>query len=426
MARRDRQLLSSVVSLGVGLFGLLLAVSACSDRSGQADVVEAPSAPVGSADQLSGADAGSTASLTTSTTELSTSTSTAAPDDEPAWAFVPSGMTPEFRRAAAAVDGVESLAQVDVAAVNIVSSRNSRGRTINQLVDGFRIQLDARAYRDRGALARLVPAAANALDDFDGGQVLLPESSAELRELDEGSVITFDSGWSATVAGVVADEIFGSVEIVFVDPEDLVEAGAVSIRPGLLIDYQGPAVELEAALLDANGGDGVRVFGGRDSAERDLPTPVLSPLEVKLLFGEFSFRPSVGRSVKIEDAWFEENIELRRIPIIGRVRCHRIFNDALAEVMAGLVRDGLEDMIDTSAYQGCWTPRFIGGSQRLSRHSWGIAADINFGNDPDYSLGSPVHPILLNRMAEAGLVSGHRWVNADPGHFEYVGEHVGG
>ncbi len=368
-------------------------------------------------------------STTESTAAESMSTGTTAVDeaagevsDDPAWVFVPSGLTPELRQAAAANDRVRRFAQVDVAVVNLVSSRTSTGRTVDQLSDGFRIQLDTRAYRDRVALRELQPEIVEALEGLGSGDVLLSEASAELRRLDEGSEIVLDSGWSATVARVVPDDVFGAVEIVFADPDDLVEAGAGSVRPGLLVDFDGDAVDLESALVEANGGGGVRVFGGRGVEERDLPTPVLSPLEVKQHFGEFSFRPSVGRSVVIEDEWFEENIELRRIPIIGRVRCHRVFNDALVEVMAGLLRDGKEDLIDPSAYQGCWTPRFIGGSERLSRHSWGIAADINFGNDLDYSLGSPVHPILLKRMTDAGLVSGHSWVNTDPGHFEYVGD----
>ncbi len=405
----------------IGLTFLLALTSACTDSVAPSDAAESVEAPTTSVAVATSTELSTTADPVANAADESERSDTSHGQDEPAWVFVPSGLTPELRSAAVSTDGVRSLAQVDVAVVNLVSTTNAANRTVDEVSDGFRIQLDARAYRDSSALGRLLPRAAEALAGLGSGDLLLSESSAELRRLDVGSQITFDSGWSGTVVEIVADDVFGPVEIVFADPGDFTEAGAGSIRPALLIDYDGDAAELESLLLEANGGVGVRVFGGQSDTGRDLPTPVLSPLEVKQLFGEFSFRPSVGRSVKIEEAWFEENIELRRIPIIGRVRCHRVFNDALVEVMSGLVRDGKEDMIDPSAYQGCWTPRFIGGSQRLSRHSWGIAADINFGNDLDYSLGSPVHPILLNRMADAGLVSGHRWVNADPGHFEYVG-----
>lgn len=335
--------------------------------------------------------------------------------------FAPSGLTPELRTVAAELPGVRRLARLDRAVVDMVSSIDADGRRVEELSDGFRIQLDARAYDNPAALAEMAPGVAALVADLENDEVLLTTGAAELRRLGVGGTITLVSGQTVTVAGVVPETVLGSVEIVFANLKALKDAGAVSIRPSLLVDYQGDAAVLEQALLLANGGRGVRVFGGRGAQDRDLPTPVLSVLEVKQLFGEFSFRPSGGRSVEIDPDWFDDNIVLVEVPIIGAMRCHRIFAEALSGVMADLVRDGLEEMIDLPAYQGCWTPRFIGGSKRLSRHSWGVAADINFGNDLDYSLGSPVHPILLNRMAEAGLVSGHRWVVADPGHFEYVG-----
>ena len=62
----------------------------------------------------------------------------------------------------------------------------------------------------------------------------------------------------------------------------------------------------------------------------------------------------------------------------------------------------------------------ITGRRDLSRHAWGIAADINFGNDLD-GPGSPVAPLLLSAMEFHGITSGHDWTTPGPGHFEWVG-----
>ncbi len=84
-----------------------------------------------------------------------------------------------------------------------------------------------------------------------------------------------------------------------------------------------------------------------------------------------------------------------------------------------LADNGLSNVIDRSAFAGCWNARYIAGSARMSRHSFGAAADINIFNSTDGGPGSPVNPELLKRIYAAGLTSGHVWRNSDPGHFEF-------
>ena len=78
--------------------------------------------------------------------------------------------------------------------------------------------------------------------------------------------------------------------------------------------------------------------------------------------------------------------------------------------------------IDPDAFFGCWNPRRIANTTRLSRHAFGAAADINFGNSLDGGPGSPVNDELLRRMAMAGITSGHDWSLPDPGHFEWFSD----
>jgi hypothetical protein len=76
------------------------------------------------------------------------------------------------------------------------------------------------------------------------------------------------------------------------------------------------------------------------------------------------------------------------------------------------------DVIDRGAYKGCWNPRFIRNRTDLSHHAWGVATDINFGNDLA-GPGSPTDPRLIEAMAALDILSGHAWTDPGPGHFEW-------
>ena len=90
----------------------------------------------------------------------------------------------------------------------------------------------------------------------------------------------------------------------------------------------------------------------------------------------------------------------------------------LSEVMSTLEGAGHLDVIDRAAYKGCWNPRFIRNRTDLSHHAWGVASDINFGNDLA-GPGSPTDPRLIEAMAALDILSGHAWTDPDPGHFEW-------
>ncbi len=109
----------------------------------------------------------------------------------------------------------------------------------------------------------------------------------------------------------------------------------------------------------------------------------------------------------------------RELPLLGRFACHRDFTALLEDIMVDLESAGLESVIDRSAFFGCWNPRWISDRRGLSRHAWGAAVDINLGNATDGGNGSPVNAALLRLTEAAGMTSGHLWVQADPGHFEW-------
>ncbi len=109
-----------------------------------------------------------------------------------------------------------------------------------------------------------------------------------------------------------------------------------------------------------------------------------------------------------------------RLPLIGIVRCHRDFAELLGKAMEQIAASTRPQVITPTSNRGCFSARFISGRRDLSRHAWGIAIDMNWGNDFD-SVRSPVAPELLAATSDVGLTSGHDWVNPDAGHFEWIG-----
>ena len=347
---------------------------------------------------------------------------------------MPGGMPDDIVALLAGIPGVEQASLVETAALRLVESVNAEGEIADDPADGFVIPLDGARFEAAEAARLFSPELADALAAVPPGSVVLSEASAALRRLGPGGTITFEDGTTVEVSVVLPTEIVGSSEIVFVGDQPL-PASSGEMRQVAVVAYDGPVRELEAALAPLLTDGPFRLFGGNETdgpgsaingagAEGAGPPrvrAVLPQLTVKQEFGEFAYRPSSGGAIVIDPAWLEANIVTVEIPLLGSTRCHRHYAEILIEVMQGLVDDGLEDIIDPGAFRGCWNPRFIGGTNRLSRHAWGIAADINFLNPLDGEPGSPIHPELLARMEAAGVTSGHRWTSPDPGHFEYVG-----
>ena len=87
--------------------------------------------------------------------------------------------------------------------------------------------------------------------------------------------------------------------------------------------------------------------------------------------------------------------------------------------MRELEERNLAALVDPSGYQGCWVPSIITPGGGVSRHSWGVALDLNFSNNPT-GLASAVDPRLIEVMDRWGFISGANYLVPDPGHFEYL------
>ncbi len=327
--------------------------------------------------------------------------------------WIPQGFAADLRD----VPGVDVVSVVGVGNAHVVETRNAAGQIIDETKPGFVIPVELHAI-DPADHQRFVPSDVYfLLADLAPDQVILGRSSARFHRLGPGGTLTLEDGTTLTVAGVVDDEWVGAAELVTTSP-DAITLGADRERYAV-VRFEGDREALEPAtvvLTDKS----VRVWGEGEVDMFRHADAVQSQIRIKERFGEFSYRPLGGQSVEIDPEWVAANIVMVRLPLIGSITCHRDFAALLRQVMDELESGGNGRIINSGSDNGCWNARFIAGRRDLSRHAWGIAADINWGNPHD-SLRSPVAPALLAATSAAGITSGHEWVNPDPGHFEWYG-----
>jgi hypothetical protein len=351
--------------------------------------------------------------------EASTSTSSTTPAAE-GWfvvsitAELPEGFASDLK----SIDGVDAASIVRVENVELVESRDAGGVVVDRAPEGFYIPLETHVI-DAGTHAGYVPEPMVALlAALEPDEVVLSESSAAFRNLGAGSELLLQDGSTLVVAGVVADEWVGAAELA-VSPAGGAVLGVERERYAL-VHYDGTRSELEMAVAELADAP-VRIRGRKEVDVFRHADAVASQIAIKTMFGEFALRPTQGDFIEIDPAWLEANIIELEMPLLGNDKCHRKFVAILTDAMRQLERAGQADAIDSSAYLGCWNSRFIRGRSDLSRHAWGAAADINFGNESDGGSGSPTHPGLVAAMLERDVLSGHLWTDPGPGHFEWFG-----
>lgn len=117
------------------------------------------------------------------------------------------------------------------------------------------------------------------------------------------------------------------------------------------------------------------------------------------------------KRVKVPDSF-------KRHPYLskGTLSCHVAIAPLAEWVFAEIERRGLSSLV--KSYDGCYNPRFKRGGKSPSAHSWGIAFDINAG---DNRMGS--RPKLDRRIVavfeEAGFFWGGRWEVPDGMHMQW-------
>lgn len=102
------------------------------------------------------------------------------------------------------------------------------------------------------------------------------------------------------------------------------------------------------------------------------------------------------------------------------IRCHRLIASRL-KLALDVIYTAPEVWASIDDYGGCYNYRAITGNRnRLSRHSWGIAIDLDVEDNPYRShLGdSTTHAFIRDAFESQGFAWGGNFTIPDPMHFE--------
>jgi hypothetical protein len=331
-----------------------------------------------------------------------------------------------------ALDGVLAATFTRSDTVGLVGVRDADGGAVTALEEGWQIPVEVAAIDPADHVTTMDGADADGIAliaSLEAGQALLSDASAQLRGIGVGGEVDLAGLSGLVVVGVVPDGVVGRAEIVIhrddADAAGLEPDGSILVRhdrsPGRATD------DLLAAIDDLFPADArVRVFDADADTEPRRAPLILSLPQVKARFGEFAYLPVGGqREVTPDPAFVDRNIVDADVPVLGTVRCHRLIIDDLRGAMQEIVDSGFADDIDPSAYAGCFYPRRIStDGASLSRHSWGIALDINV----DLSLpglGPPPRIEVIEIFGRHGFRWGGDFLAPDNHHFEWVGDAAG-
>ena len=142
---------------------------------------------------------------------------------------------------------------------------------------------------------------------------------------------------------------------------------------------------------------------------------------LKLLYGEN--KKSVAKNL-VRISWMPRHTK-KKLKVTTRFSVH----DALQNISDDLEKLPKKFMKYVTTTAGTFNWRFIGGTERLSAHSYGIAIDINveFSNywrwdlkrNPELAYRNKIPMEVVEIFEKHGFVWGGKWYHYDSMHFEY-------
>jgi hypothetical protein len=144
-----------------------------------------------------------------------------------------------------------------------------------------------------------------------------------------------------------------------------------------------------------------------------------SGVSAQRAIGNFRYTTNEDGTISQDRAWVAKHITQRNVPLLGEVTCHRVMLPQLEGALTEIRDSGLSASIKPGQYGGCYAPRFIqrDGSKPLSMHAWGLAVDLNVGDNP-VGARPRMDPEVVAIMEKWGFRWGGRWSPPDGHHFE--------
>ncbi len=339
-------------------------------------------------------------------------------DDTVLLAWSPGGLPEGTERLLEHTDGVRNATTV-LAGLDWMRSSDSRGSPIDAPRPGYAIPLETAVIEPR-EYARFAPPGERAeILGMDAGEVVLADTEADLRGAGQSLRLRL-RGRTIRASGVVSDLATNAYEALAPAPAP---ASWRNPRRFVLMHLKESArrASIRATIARTlEPGSPLRIRARGETPFLRYGDAVMPQLLVKEAFGEFAARRGSDGRITIEPQWVSRNLRSERVPLLGRLTCHRALFPQLKAALRSLEADGLSHVLDASDQAGCWVPRFIGWDPDgwLSHHAWGIALDVNVSDNP---FGAPPDqdPRLVTRMERWGFTWGGTWLIPDGMHFEW-------
>jgi len=133
--------------------------------------------------------------------------------------------------------------------------------------------------------------------------------------------------------------------------------------------------------------------------------------------GVYRYSVLGGGKIAPDPAWAASHITTEPVPILGNVTCNKLIFPQLRAALEEVVARNLADKIHPDEYAGCYYPRFIAGSTKLSNHAFGLALDLNVPGNGRGTVGQMDRDVVAI-FKSWGFTWGGDWGYTDPMHFE--------
>ncbi len=311
--------------------------------------------------------------------------------------------------------------------VHRVDSTTLKKTVVQKVLKGYQVPMST-TVQDIEVVRNLM--SLQAAEALQANTIVMGRSSAIIRGARIGDIVTLldirDKQHEFVIGNIAEDILVGEADLLL-SPRQADMLGAKKITRYTIIGFTN-ATALENAIRIAGFRDG-NAFHIRKTWDAPNPDATRGLAATKRMVGEFAYKVSESGKVLLEGGWPQKFISPRTVfgDIGIKAACNVNVRVAIQGALSEVRRQGLSRYVDvgnTNAYGGCFYPRYnrlAGKLGYLSRHSWGMALDMNTSVN-----GQGVVPRMDCRIVRIfrhwGFAWGGNFTPSDGMHFEYVGE----
>jgi len=253
-----------------------------------------------------------------------------------------------------------------------------------------------------------------------GGELGLRKKLAKKIPQDANQFVRLGGGSDSAVhIGALADtvaEVDAVVNETWTDDLGMVKDNALLVRTGSIAPQTlRKPIEKAAAGAAVSMIDAIALNG----LDPNVKQVAVTTGTVADVVGVYRYTVIGGGRIAPEQSWVTSHIITKNVPILGQVTCNKYLFPQLEAALQDVIEAGLQDEIHPDEFAGCYYPRFIAGTTKLSNHSFGLALDLNVPGNQRGTVGEMDRGIVAI-FKYWGFGWGGDWGYTDPMHFELV------